>query len=121
MSANRIVSALLGETDDITPEEVVKSVPEIFIRYEFTPSMGMGKFSVKRWEHDGYRYVGEVWHDEVNDLWMASKVAPCGRQYTAWCPSSGNAPERHTREEAARDLWRLYSQKLEDGTIRVRS
>ena len=110
------VSVLLGETE-MSPDEFVKGVPDLMARYEFTPTWGIGCYDVKRWENDCYYYIGEVWHDEENDLWMARKVSPCGKRFQKWFPSSSQAPERPTREQAAKDLWKLYSDALEAGRV----
>ncbi len=120
MNSERIVSVLLGEAD-LTPAEFVRSVPEIFVRYEFDPTPSFGMFNVKRWSEGRGRNIGVVWHDEEDDLWMATKVAPSGRHIAYWYPTQSDAPVRHTREEAAKDLWRLYYKALKDGTIHVSS
>lgn len=114
MNPALIVYALLHEVS-LNPDEFVKGIPGLMARYEFIPSYGIGHFSVKRWEDGYYYYIGEVFHDEGNDLWMACKVAPCGCKFGVWYPPPGQAPERSSRRQAAEDLWKLYSDALEDG------
>jgi len=115
MNIKHLVSVLLGENDEMTPAEFVKGVPELFVRYEFEPTSALGVYAVKRWENGSYYYIGEVWHDEIDNKWMGREVAPSGRHHGHWFPSWRQAPERDTREEAAKDLWRLYSQAAQRG------
>lgn len=107
MNAPQIVSALLGE-GVTTPQELVKGLPDLFAYYTYSPGRSIGRYEVKRWEGGSYHYIGEVWHDEPDNLWMAVQVAPGLNRHLSYIPNSTQAPARQSRNEAANDLWRLY-------------
>jgi hypothetical protein len=111
MNAEGIVSALLSEAR-ITPKELVKEIPGILAHYTYTPAFGGGRWSVERQEGGDSHYIGEIWHNYITDEWSAMEVAPCGRQPTHWYPPLSRSRVMPSRQQAANDLWELYSEQL---------